>query len=114
MPRVIYLIALERDFNNAIFENQVKRLLLRIKREHSQGLDLTLVVLLPWIELTRRGAYSNFRRYKSELKSLQRELSREGIRLCALVATGTRGRQRQLERRKIYFQVLESSGALDV
>jgi len=81
MPRVIYLIVLERVFNNAIFENQVKRLLLRIKREHSQGLDLTLVVLLPWIELTRRGAYSNFRRYKSELKSLQRELSREGIRL---------------------------------
>lgn len=84
MPRVIYLIALERVFNNAIFENQVKRLLLRIKREHSQGLDLTLVVLLPWIELTRRGAYSNFRRYKSQLKSLQRELSREGIRLVTV------------------------------
>lgn len=84
MPRVIYLIALERVFNNAIFENQVKKLLLRVKREHSQGLDLTLVVLLPWIELTRRGAYSNFRRYKSELKSLQRELSREGIRLVTV------------------------------
>ena len=69
MPRVIYLIALERVFNNAIFENQVKKLLLRVKREHGEGLELTLVVLLPWIELTRRGAYANFRRCRLEFRA---------------------------------------------
>ncbi|MBW1696450.1 MAG: glycosyltransferase [Deltaproteobacteria bacterium] len=84
MPRVIYLIALERVFNNAIFENQVKKLLLRVKREHGESLELTLVVLLPWIELTRRGVYSNFRRYKNELDSLRQELARKGIRLITV------------------------------
>ena len=81
MPRVIYLIALERVFNNAIFENQVKKLLLRVKREHGESLELTLVVLLPWIELTGRGVYSNFRRYKNELDSLKQELAGQNIEL---------------------------------
>lgn len=81
MPRVIYLIALERVFNNPIFENQVKKLLLRVKREHGENLELTLAVLLPWIELTRRGAYSNFRRYRRYLEALRHELAGQGIEL---------------------------------
>ncbi len=79
--RIMYLIALERVFDNAIFDNQVKKLLLKIKGDHGRDLELTLLVLLPWIELTRRGIYSNFWRYKNELKSLQRELSDKSIRL---------------------------------
>ena len=84
MPRVIYLIALERVFNNAIFENQVRKLLVKIKREHGEGMELTLVVLLPWIELTRHGVYSNFRRYKNELETLRQQLARQGIRLITV------------------------------
>ena len=80
----MYLIALERVFDNAIFDNQVKKLLLKIKGGHGRDLELTLLVLLPWIELTRRGIYSNFWRYKNELKSLQRELSRKGVRLVTV------------------------------
>jgi len=84
MLRVIYLIALERVFNNAIFENQVRKLLLKVKRENGEGMELTLVVLLPWIELTRRGAYSNFRRYKNELETLRQQLAHQGIRLITV------------------------------
>ena len=84
MPRVIYLIALERVFDNAIFDNQVKKLLQRIRRLKDGRVEISLVVLLPWIELTRRGIYSNFQRYKREIDSLRKELAAEGIRLVAV------------------------------
>ncbi|MBW7996242.1 MAG: glycosyltransferase family 4 protein [Candidatus Glassbacteria bacterium] len=81
MNRVIYLIALEKVFNNAIFENQVKKLLVGLKRRKGEHLELTLLVLLPWIELTRRGLYSNFKVYRRELAELREELAGAGIKL---------------------------------
>ena len=39
MPRVIYLIALERVFNNAIFENQARKLLLQVCKAALQEYD---------------------------------------------------------------------------
>ena len=84
MHRVIYLVALEKIFGNAIFDNQVKKLLLRIKRKSGENLELTLVSFLPWIEVTRRGIYSNFRRHRREIDSLKKELEQEGIRLVTV------------------------------
>ena len=81
MKSVIYLIALEKVFNNAIFENQVRKLLVGLKRVRGDGLKLTLLVLLPWIEITRRGPYSNFRLHRDELERLKRELADDGIEL---------------------------------
>ncbi len=78
-PRVIYLIALELVVGNAIFDNQVKRLLLRLSV--AGRARITLVVLLPWLELTRRGVYSNFRHHARALESLRAELSAGGIEL---------------------------------
>ncbi|MBN2288462.1 MAG: glycosyltransferase [Candidatus Glassbacteria bacterium] len=81
MPRVIYLVALENIFDNAIFENMVKKLLLRIQGDRERRVELTLVCLLPWFELTRRGPYSNFRRFRRQMVELRRELSSRGVGL---------------------------------
>jgi len=81
---VIYLVALENIVDNAIFSNQVKKLLLGINRESGKGIRLTLVCLLPWFELTRRGVHSNFRRYRRELGNIRTELEREGLRLAVV------------------------------
>jgi len=81
MPRVIYLIALENIFDNAIFENQVKKLLLRIRDKEPQKVEPTILCFLPWFELTRRGIYSNFRRYRDEMLRMRDELGRRGVGL---------------------------------
>ena len=81
MPRVIYVIALENIFDNAIFENQVKKLLLRIQGNRERRVELTIVCFLPWFEVTRRGAYSNFRRYREQICRLRDELGDRGIGL---------------------------------
>ncbi|HLA40089.1 MAG TPA: glycosyltransferase [Candidatus Glassbacteria bacterium] len=84
MQRAIYLVALENVFGNAIFENQVKKLLLRLKKLRGADLELTLLVLLPWIELTRRGFYSNFKRHRSDIRALKEELAEGGVEfVCA-------------------------------
>jgi len=81
MPRIIYLIALENILDNAIFENQVKKLLLRIQGSKDRRVELTIVCLLPWFELTRRGVYSNFRKYRDSIDRLRNELAGKGVGL---------------------------------
>jgi len=81
MPRIIYLIALENILDNAIFENQVKKLLLRIQGSKDRRVELTIVCLLPWFELTRRGIYSNFRKYRDSIDRLRNELAGKGVGL---------------------------------
>ncbi len=80
MPRVLYLIALENVLDNAIFENQVRRMLAAVSR--TGGAKVTLLVLLPWLEVTRRGVYSNFRRHRKALAALKESLAAEGIELA--------------------------------
>ncbi len=81
MPRIIYLIALENILDNAIFENQVKKLLLRIQGSKSRRVELTIVCFFPWFELTRRGVYSNFRKYRDSIDRLRNELAGKGVGL---------------------------------
>jgi glycosyltransferase involved in cell wall biosynthesis len=81
MPQVIYLIALENILDNAIFDNQIKKLLIRIRQDSGRAGNLTLVCLLPWIEVTRRGVYSNFTRSRARLEDLRLELESLGIEL---------------------------------
>ena len=78
---VLYLVALENIADSAIFSNQVKKLLFRIKKEGGDSVSLTLVCLLPWLELTRRGIYSNFRRHRLWLRELEEEFRDRGVRL---------------------------------
>lgn len=82
MPRVLYLIALENVLENAIFENQVRRMLAAVREKG--GTRITLAVILPWFELTRRGAYSNFSRHREALERLKAGLSGQGIELALL------------------------------
>ena len=79
MPNVLYLIALENVLDNAIFENQVRRMLAAVRER--DGARITLAVLLPWFELTRRGIYSNFRRHRGALEKLKLDLAAGGIDL---------------------------------
>jgi glycosyltransferase involved in cell wall biosynthesis len=81
MPRVIYLIALENICENAIFESQVKKLLSRIQGDSERRVEMTIVSFLPWFELTRRGVYSNFSRYRDRINLLREELGNTGVRL---------------------------------
>ncbi len=79
MPRVLYLIALENVLDNAIFENQVRRMLVAVRGENAA--EVTILVLLPWLEVTRRGVYSNFSRHRQALNNLRNGLKEQGIGL---------------------------------
>ncbi|MFH1070816.1 MAG: glycosyltransferase, partial [Candidatus Glassbacteria bacterium] len=52
-----------------------------LKALHGGELELTLMLLLPWIEVTRRGFHSNFRRHRQEIRALKEELAKAEIGL---------------------------------
>ena len=77
----MYLVTIEQVVDNPIFENQVHKMLAAIKRRQNGRVQIRIVSLLPWIEITRRGFYSNFSRYREQLKKVADRLSKSGIEL---------------------------------
>jgi glycosyltransferase involved in cell wall biosynthesis len=86
MVRILYLISLENILGNPIFNNQVRSMQAAIQRENPGEFKLTVLCLLPWLEITRRGIYSNFRRHADAIRLLKTELAREGLELVVAPA----------------------------
>ncbi len=86
MVRILYLISLENILDNPIFNNQVRSMQAAIQRDNPGEFRVTVLCLLPWLEVTRRGIYSNFRRHARALRDLKAELAREGLELVVAPA----------------------------
>ena len=77
--KIMYLVTIEQVVDNPIFENQIRKMLAEIKKRQNSKIRIRIVSLLPWIEITRRGFYSNFSRYREELKNVENRLNESGI-----------------------------------
>ncbi len=86
MVRILYLISLENILGNPIFDNQVRAMQAEIQREYPGQFKVTVLCLLPWLEITRRGIFSNFRRHGQALRDLKTELAHEGLELVVAPA----------------------------
>ncbi len=86
MVRILYLISLENILDNPIFNNQVRAMQAEIQRDNPGEFKVTVLCLLPWLEITRRGIHSNFRRHAQALRDLKTALASEGLELVVAPA----------------------------